>query len=172
MSRIVAFLLGASLWLWAASLPAQDTVLNKLYGNGVHAYFAGDYVRAHYYLTAAINGRTQDPRCYYFRGLAYGRLGRPQEAEVDFQQGAKLETSDLNRSYDVAKVLERVQGGDRLSIEQYRFQARVAAMEQSEKSRARRYDPGQPGAEPTGTERVKTPPGKPAEAAPPAGPGG
>ena len=29
----------------AATVQAQDAILGQTYGNGVHAYFAGDYVR-------------------------------------------------------------------------------------------------------------------------------
>ena len=112
---------------------AQDGVLSQLYGNGVHAYFAGDFVKAHDLLSAAISGGSRDPRCYYFRGLSYWRLGRPQEAAADFQQGAKYESGDLNRTYSVAKSLERVQGSARLAVEEYRVQARAAALEQAER---------------------------------------
>ena len=90
-------------------------------------------------LTSAIDGGSRDPRCYYFRGLAYTKLGRPQDAESDFQQGAKLETADLNKTYSVAKSLERVQGPARLDLEQYRQAARMAAFQQQEKLQHDRY---------------------------------
>ena len=111
-----------------------------MYGNGVHAYFAGDYVKAHELLTSAIDAGSHDPRCYYFRGLAYLKLGRPQEAEGDFQQGAKLESADLNRTYNVARSLERVQGPARLEVEEHRAAARMAKLEQDEKIRKQRYE--------------------------------
>ena len=114
--------------------------MGQTYGNGVHAYFSGDYLKAHRVVDAAIDAGSHDPRCYYFRGLAYLNLGRPQDAESDFQQGAKLETGDLNRTYNVAKSLERVQGPARLELEQYRAAARMAALEQAEKLRKQRYE--------------------------------
>ena len=75
------------------------------------------------------------PRCFYFRGLTYLKLGRPQDAELDFQQGAKLETQNTelgNRTYNVAQGLERIQGSERWSVEQYRVGARLAAVKKSD----------------------------------------
>jgi hypothetical protein len=141
MVRSIAVLLvGGLLSACAVPLWAQEAILGQMYGNGVHAYFSGEYVRAHQLLTAAIDAGSRDPRCYYFRGLSYLRLGRPQEAEADFQQGAKLETADLNRTYSVAKSLERIQGPPRAEVERYRIQARMAALDRSEKDRQRRYE--------------------------------
>ena len=139
MRSIVALGVGGLLSLCALPAQAQDAILGQTYGNGVHAYFAGDYARAHRLLTSAIDGGSRDPRCYYFRGLAYMKLGRPQDAESDFQQGAKLETADLNKTYSVAKSLERVQGPARLDLEQYRQAARMAAFQQQEKLQHDRY---------------------------------
>ena len=140
MRSIVVLVAGGLLSICAVTVQAQDAILGQMYGNGVHAYFAGDYLRAYGFLTKAIEAGSRDPRCYYFRGLAYLNLGRPQEAEGDFQQGAKFETADLNKTYSVAKSLERVQGPARLDLEQYRAAARMAALEQAEKLRKQRYE--------------------------------
>ena len=133
-------LLGGLLAVCAVPSWAQDAILGQMYGNGVHAYFSGDYVRAHQLLTAAIEAGSHDARCYYFRGLSYLRLGRPQEAEGDFQQGAKLESSDLNKTYSVAKSLERIQGAPRSGLERYRIEARMAVLQKSEETRKARYE--------------------------------
>ena len=133
MSRSVFFLVGGWVLMSSAPLAAQDAVLVQIYGNGVHAYFAQDYLKAHQLFTSAIDGHTQDPRCFYFRGLAYLKLGRPQDAEIDFQHGAKLESAaDSIRAYNVARSLERVQGGERSTLEQYRMEARVAVLKKKE----------------------------------------
>jgi tetratricopeptide (TPR) repeat protein len=140
MRSILVLAAAGVLALCATAVQAQDAILGQMYGSGVHAYFSGEYVRAHGLLTKAIDAGSRDPRCYYFRGLTYLNLGRPQDAESDFQQGAKLETADLNKTYSVAKSLERVQGPARLDLEQYRAAARMAALEQSEKLRKQRYE--------------------------------
>jgi hypothetical protein len=118
---------------------AQDPVLSRLYGSGVHAYFGGDYVRAHELLTRAIKLGMEDPRVYYYRGLAYLKLGRPEEAEEDFRKGAEIEAKDFGIFYEVGRALERVQGRPRLLIEKHRFAARTAAKERAEQLRRERY---------------------------------
>ena len=119
---------------------AQDSVLAELYGHGVHSYFAGQHQDAHRYLTTAIDQGTQDPRTYYFRGLAYAALGRPDEARADFQKGAELETRGADRVYPVSHSLQRVQGTTRIAIERQRQEARLAARTRTAKASQARYE--------------------------------
>jgi len=126
--------------LGSAQVDAQEAVLEQIYGRGVHAYFSQDYQTAHQRFTMAIENGAEDPRVYYFRGLTYMNLGRPEQAEGDFEKGAKLETKDLDRSYNVAKALERVQGAVRLDLEQHRVKARMASLERQQTIRRARYD--------------------------------
>jgi hypothetical protein len=140
MFRCIVLLVGGLASLSAVSVFAQDAVLGHEYGSGVHAYFMGDSLKSHERLTAAIQGGTKDPRAFYFRGLAYLRLGRPEEAVMDFRKGAQLESKDINRFYNVGRALERIQGSARLQLEEYRADARMAALEQSEKLRKARYE--------------------------------
>jgi hypothetical protein len=140
MSRFSFLFVLGLVCLCAMPLAAQDAVLGQMYGNGVHAYFSQDYVKAHQCLTTAIDGKTQDPRAYYFRGLDLLKLGRPQEAENDFKSGAKLESAiDPSRAYNVARALERIQGNDRATLEKYRLEARMALLEKEQADHAKRY---------------------------------
>jgi len=164
MFRSLTLLAAALVSLWAASLYADDAVLGQMYGSGVHAYFSRDYVRAYEYLTSAIDGGSTDPRCYYFRGLTYIKLGREPEAGMDFVKGAELESRDVDAVYDVARSLGRIQGGTRLLIERYRVKARLAALKHAEEVHKARY-------EATRTEEkrvlhppIETAPGLPGEA--------
>ncbi len=141
MFRSVVSLVVALVLFSSRQLGAQEAVLGQLYGSGVHAYFAEDYLKAHQYFTSAIDGHTQDPRCFYFRGLALRKLGRTQDAEIDFQQGAKLESAiDPTRAYNVARGLERVQGPERTALEQFRMEARMAVLKKAEDEHKVRYD--------------------------------
>lgn len=124
----------------ASTLIAQDAILEQKYGLGVHAYFAGDYAKAFEQLRTAIDSGLKDPRAFYFRGLTYLKLGRPQEAAADFQKGAQLESQDINKFYNVAKSLERVQGAARVELEKYRVEARMVAFEEAERMRKARYE--------------------------------
>ena len=140
MFRNLTLLAGGLVLLSAASLRADEAVLGQMYGSGVHAYFSRDYVKAYEYLTSAIEGGSSDPRCFYFRGLTYVRLGREPEAEMDFAKGAKLESRDVDRFYNVSRSLGRIQGNTRLALEQHRVEARMAALKQAEEARRARYE--------------------------------
>lgn len=139
MYRIVA-LAAAYFTALHASAHAQNDILSATYGKGVHSYFAGRYAEAHEYLTTVIDAGINDPRCYYFRGLSYLKLGREPEAKADFARGAELEMADTTRFYNVSKALERCQGRARALLERYRADARVAAYRQRERIRYERYE--------------------------------
>ena len=132
---VVALLAGR-----AAPANAQDSVLAELYGFGVHSYFAGQYEDAHEYLTTAVEQGTRDPRVYYFRGLTYTRLGRPDEAKADYMKGADLESSGADRVYPIGRSLQRVQGRSRIEVERHRQKARLVARTRNMKANAARYE--------------------------------
>jgi len=129
-----------SLFALAGMARAQDPLLEELYGQGVHAYYQGEYSEAHDLLTAAIDEGSRDPRCFYFRGLAYDKLGRPDEADADFAQGAELEAKLGTQFYAVGRSLERVQGEVRLKLEAFRQVARVEARRNELQRKADRYE--------------------------------
>ena len=118
----------------------QDALVADLYGRGVHAYFEGQFDTAHKLLSDAIEQKTIDPRCYYFRGVTYTRLGRPDDATKDFQEGARLEARDVQKTYPVNRSLQRVQGKVRITLEAHRQQARLELRKYEEKRRRVRYE--------------------------------
>jgi len=151
MYRSLLLLVAATVLLSAAPLCAQDPILGQLYGSGVHAYFSGvgardqldaqeQFRKAFEYFSSAIEGGTKDPRAYYYRGLTYIKLGRPTEAEMDFKKGAERESGDLNRVYNVGRSLERIQGADRLALEDHRVKARMAALKEAQRMHQVRYE--------------------------------
>ena len=117
-------LLGLAL-LSPSSIVAQDLPLREFYGQGVHAYFAGEYAEAFEDLSAAADGESDDPRVYYFRALTLIQLDRADEAKNDFIKGADYEIADVNQFYPVSKSLERIQGRTRLKLERQRAKARI-----------------------------------------------
>lgn len=129
----------AMVCLLAPPALCQTEVLNELYGSGVHAYNSGSFRTAYDDLTMAIRSGSRDPRVYYYRGLAYLRLGRPQEARADFNKAAALEMSDNDHFYPVSKSLERIQGSSRLQIERARANARLVAYRTRERGWYERY---------------------------------
>lgn len=122
----------------AQLLGEEPLAVRNAIGDGIHAYHAGDFDRAYDALTNAIEAGSDDPRSYYYRGLAALRLGRQNEAEADFTTGAdrELATGSMRR---VSQSLERVQGADRLSLERHRARARLGSLQRSREAYGRRY---------------------------------
>ena len=116
----------------------EPLAVRSAIGDGMHAYHAGQYDRAYDDLTNAIEAGTDDPRGYYFRGLAALQMGRTSEAQADFTTGADRELANggVRR---VSQSLERVQGADRLTLERYRARARLGALQRSREAYGRRY---------------------------------
>lgn len=132
-------LVGAALTGDAArAQQGEDLSLARTYGSGVHAYFSGDFDRSYDDLTAAIEAGSEDPRSRYFRGLSALRLGRLDEAEADFSEGAALEARALG-GWPVSRSLERVQGHDRIRLERHRVRARVAGLQSDREAERKRY---------------------------------
>jgi hypothetical protein len=116
----------------------EPLAVRSAIGDGMHAYHAGQYNRAYDDLTNAIEAGTDDPRGYYFRGLAALQMGRTSEAQADFTTGADRELANggVRR---VSQSLERVQGPDRLTLERYRARARLGALQRGREAYGRRY---------------------------------
>ncbi len=128
----------------------EDEILDRLYGSGVHAYKRGDYKQAYHWLTEAMDSGNRDPRVRYFRGLAYLKLGRPDEASRDFDQAARREVMDGNLAKLVDQSLITVQGPDRYRIESARTNAhrerhlRNKSMIQERHAKPEQIRPGTP----------------------------
>lgn len=151
MSRPKRFFSAVLMGSLLVSLPAvgQDqNAASTFYGRGVHAYFAGQDKGAEYHLSLAIQSNPNDPRPYYFRAVSRLRQGRVSEARQDMQVGAAIETGAPGH-WAVGSALQRVQGTNRLMLEQYRRRARRDAAIQRENRMRARYDlpliePGRP----------------------------
>ncbi len=128
----------ASPWTRATDLLTQDQALEHGYGFGVHAFFAGDYQRAHDDLDQVIQTGSRDPRAWYFRGLSALKLGRIDEAEADFERGADIEAAAA-ADWPVGRSLERIQGPQRIVLERHRVRARMVLLQKREEAYARRY---------------------------------
>jgi hypothetical protein len=116
----------------------ESLAVANAYGVGVHAYFNCDYQGSYDAMTAAIEAGTNDPRAFYFRGLAAAKLGRDSEVEADFAEGANREATTAG-SLAISRSLERVQGADRLRLEKFRARARVAAVQRDHAATRSRY---------------------------------
>ncbi|MDR2346751.1 MAG: hypothetical protein LBE18_11850 [Planctomycetaceae bacterium] len=108
----------------------EFTIVNEaevLYGKGVHAFFEGDYNRAIEIFKKVEYLASEDPRPYFFMAIAHYRLDKKSaDADKYFKKAAKLEwDGKAVHEYDVADAISRIQGNERLHIEQYRTQAKI-----------------------------------------------
>ncbi len=102
---------------------AEAQNFNWNYGEGIHKYFAGNSSESIQALDAAIAEKSNDPRPYYFRGLARMRCGDSCGAMADYQMASRIEALGKRRSPAVARALERVQGAERMQLEKVRTAA-------------------------------------------------
>jgi hypothetical protein len=110
---------------WVTSTHASDPSVLAIYGDGVHSFYAGNFQQSYDYLSQVVDIGTDDPRVYYFRGLSALRLGSQRDADDDFTKGAAFE-AERGNTRTVSRALERIQGPDRLLLEQSRSEARLA----------------------------------------------
>lgn len=121
-------------WATPGALQAQSDVIDRLYGQGVHAYHSGLLNESLGALNQAIELGTRDPRVYFYRGVTQNALGNVQAAIEDFSSGAQFEFASIGRFYSVGRALERIQGNVRMQIEAARQSARLAASQISNRS--------------------------------------
>ncbi|MCA9241376.1 MAG: hypothetical protein KDA37_14305 [Planctomycetales bacterium] len=113
----------------------------RCYAQGVQEFFNGSTSKADALFTQALAYSPRDPRGYYFRGLARMRLGRSYEGEQDLRIGAAIEASWSGNPLDIGRTLQRVQGGDRLKLEQIRREARDGRARMQVSNEQQRYQP-------------------------------
>ncbi|MGI9518885.1 MAG: hypothetical protein ACR2NP_17655 [Pirellulaceae bacterium] len=129
-----------ALFMSADVTSGQTVTMDRLYGQGVHAYHAGQLQQSMTLFSEAINQGSRDPRVYYFRGLVLAAFGDTGAASGDFQMGARFEATSAGRYYAVGRSLERVQGPLRMQIEEARRDAKLFAQLQQQAGA-----PGAPG---------------------------
>lgn len=112
----------------------------RWYGQGVHQYYTGELEPSIESLTKAIALRESDPRPYYFRGLCYAQMGDSAKAEADFKAGAAQEAEDSGQPAFVNISLVRVQGEDRLKLEEIRKEARFTRRRRIDEQLRIRYE--------------------------------
>jgi len=112
----------------------------SIYGNGVHAFFDRDYEEAVNILSKVEELKTEDPRPYYFLGLAYLRQKKTEQADKYFKKAAQLEFGGRAlRDYAVSESLRRIQGEERLRLEKIRAEERINARLREQRLQEARY---------------------------------
>lgn len=124
----------------AAWAQQQQEGAAELYGRGVSAYFSGDAAAAIVYLDKAIKANPNDPREFFFRGLARALQSGMDAAKADFAKASEIEANAGTHVYDVDDALQRIQGPLRSEIEAQRHAARQAAAALKRKQKQVRYE--------------------------------
>lgn len=96
-------------------------VADVYFGRGVQAYFDEQWGRAEAYFDRATQYAPNEPRAYYFRGLARRRLERPLKAENDLRQGALIE-AQKGRVYALGGALQSLVGEDKRLLDKVRVE--------------------------------------------------
>lgn len=132
--NLIFFIFAMLPWAMPMTVQAQSDVVEKLYGQGVHAYHSGMFEESLSAFDKAIELGTRDPRVYYYRGVTQSAVGNLEAAATDFSNAAQFEFASIGRFYSVGRALERVQGDVRMQIEEARQNARQAARHNSNRS--------------------------------------
>jgi tetratricopeptide (TPR) repeat protein len=137
-------LLGGTVFAGDSTIYADSTIVAdesvSLYGNGVHAFFDRHYGEAVKILSKAEEIKSEDPRAYYFLGLAYLRQKKTERAERYFKKAAQLEFNGRAlRDYAVSESLRRIQGAERMRIEKIRNEERINARIKAQRQLELRY---------------------------------
>ena len=120
----------------AASFGAVNDA-SQFFGPGSHALFAQQNQQAIAIFDRAEAQGVQDPRNFFLRGVAQLRLGNTAAATADIQRGAALEWALPHGNFNINQALTRIQGQERLMIEEAR---RVARANWEQVERQRRMD--------------------------------
>jgi hypothetical protein len=100
------------------------------FSEGLHMYWAGQYVQAEMQFRQAVKFYNKDARYYYYLGMA--QIGQKTNAKrsagiYSFEQGARLEAQNASTNplvvRDINASLERVQGELRQTLNSYRYKA-------------------------------------------------
>lgn len=101
--KAVKFLLSGIILL-PLLLAAQDKDASALYGEGVRAYYDGDYFTAIIKYTDALRQKPNTVGYLYNRGLAYLKTNNSPAAATDFHQVLVLDSSYLDAWYELGSI--------------------------------------------------------------------
>lgn len=103
-----------------AEQPQGDlSTAERFYASALALYQSSRYADAEKELSQALQ-HNQDARYCYYLGLAQFAQGKREQAAESFRRGVALELHNQPDSMSVNEALERVQGMQRMAINQYR----------------------------------------------------
>jgi hypothetical protein len=102
------------------SKPNPGIIADRIFGDGLRAYYSGRYDDASNLFTKAIQIYSDDARYHYLLGLSLWSKGKSDEADVEFKKGRELEIQGRPSYRSINTVMERIQGTPRQAINAHR----------------------------------------------------
>lgn len=104
----------------AGAKPDVTKIAERAFGEGLRAYFAGQYSDAQSSFRRAIQFQPEDARYHYLLGAALWVAGNRTDAEAELKKGQDLEAIGRPGPKSVSAVLEKIQGPARQAINSFR----------------------------------------------------
>src|SRR5262249_57816949 len=92
----------------------------RAFGDGLRAYYGGQYGAAESHFRKAITFSPDDARYHYLLGLTLWVTDDKKGAEAEFEKGRDLELAGRPAPRLISSLLERVQGPARQAVNAYR----------------------------------------------------
>lgn len=131
--------------VFAASILLQPLVVTgqtgvrSPYSQGVYRFYDGMFAEAEPFFVQAAKADPTDPRPHFFQGLCRLRQGDEKGATDSFQKGAYLENTAKGRLFNTSGALSRIQGSERVKIEEVRRAGRIAWRKLEEQKQIKRF---------------------------------
>jgi chemotaxis protein histidine kinase CheA len=100
--------------------PEPGKLADRAFGDGLRAYYNGQYGAAESHFRKAITFSPDDARYHYLLGLTLWVTDDKKGAEAEFEKGRDLEVAGRPASRLISALLERVQGPARQAVNAYR----------------------------------------------------
>ncbi|MDO5552842.1 MAG: hypothetical protein Q4G68_03695 [Planctomycetia bacterium] len=102
------------------------------YSKGLDAFMNGRYSEALSPFEESLQANPSDPRVGFFIGICLTRMGDAEAGSAWFRKAADLENTADGRLFNVNSALKRVQGEERIVIEDIRRESRLQWQRQEE----------------------------------------
>src|SRR5262249_246034 len=100
--------------------PEPGKLADRAFGDGLRAYYGGQYGAAESHFRKAITFSPDDARYHYLLGLTLWVTDDKKGAEAEFEKGRDLELAGRPAPRLISSLLERVQGPARQAVNAYR----------------------------------------------------
>ena len=105
------------------SRPMSDLSADQLFADGLRSYWSSKFENAAYKFSQAAKKDGENAMYLYMQALAERRDGEPEDAEATLAAAVQLDTTHPCGNW--SRIMQRIQGGDRVWLEAGRKEARI-----------------------------------------------